>query len=158
MYSENQLYNKCQLNPREKYQSCGLSLVEIMIGITIIGVCVGPIFQVFLMSRKYSVSASEIANAMTMASSYATAINSIASEQITAISHLEDMHLPPPFDLDSLSLSPCVTGFNRFLNIVSTPEHSTENPQWLAVVTVRWNSNVTRTDREYSLHSILGGE
>ncbi|GEM_PF-1333588 len=135
----------------------GLSLIEVVIAMAIIGVLAIPIYGLFSGSAKFTASSRHVTTALTLANSYLTVLESQDSTVFYETGTVPDKSLPGPLSLEQLDLEETQQEYQRTLKILKKSFSDSPAQFWLLIVTVSWKSPINGQERSLVFQRVLEG-
>lgn len=98
-------------------RSTGFTVVELLIGITILAVMIIPLYNVFFASAKMDKMSEALYVASTLSANYLEAVKTIEPDQFLEFPPMPDADLMGAFSLEELNLDVCRSPYLRLVEV-----------------------------------------
>jgi|GEM_PF-1802036 len=133
----------------------GISLIEILLGMSILAVFAGPLAFLFLSSKRTNYSAKDLSVAMNLSSTYISALKDLPRPKINILPPTVDSAIHGDYSPQSLDIPQTPTGYYRYLEIRPLVLSNGLPDSYLLIVRVRWERGNQQKRGEYFLETIL---
>ncbi len=141
---------------RKILKTKGLTLLEILISMLILGVIVTPIYTVFSGSRKTMMAARDLSVAVALAGTMMASIRQVDSRNLVEISGTPDSELPGPVSLQTLGIAQVPESYERRLSITKMASPAGNSARFFKTeVQVKWKDKNGHRQFQYALSGLL---
>ncbi len=133
----------------------GVTLVEILICMVILGLIAVPLVELLVTSKKVSVSGRDRLTAMSLASSYVTSISALRKPDVQEANGAEDSTFTGPMSLADLGIDAPPDGYRRTLGLEKLPPDPAGQVLCVATVTIEWESSISGQPVSYTLYRVF---